>query len=73
MNLYTQEFFSLMRSRLKENGIATFWLPINQLKVDEAKAILRALSQRFSKRLGVGQRRSGLDHDGDQWAGPQSE
>ena len=48
VNLYTQEFFSLMNSRLKQGGIATFWLPINQLKVDEAKAILRAFHNAFS-------------------------
>ena len=48
VNLYTQEFFALMNSRLKEGGIATFWLPINQLKVDEAKAILRAFHNAFS-------------------------
>jgi spermidine synthase len=48
VNLYTEEFFSLMNSRLKEGGIATFWLPINQLKVDEAKAILRAFHNAFS-------------------------
>ncbi len=47
VNLYTEEFFSLMNSRLKERGIATFWLPINQLKVDEAKAILRAFHNAF--------------------------
>jgi spermidine synthase len=47
VNLYTQEFFSLMRSRLKQGGIATFWLPINQLKVDETKAILRAFHNAF--------------------------
>ncbi len=47
VNLYTQEFFSLMRSRLKENGIATFWLPINQLKVEETKAILRGFHNAF--------------------------
>jgi spermidine synthase len=47
VNLYTEEFFSLMNSRLKEGGIATFWLPINQLKVDEAKAILRAFHNAF--------------------------
>jgi predicted membrane-bound spermidine synthase len=47
VNLYTEEFFSLMKSRLKENGIATFWLPINQLKIDEAKAILRAFHNAF--------------------------
>jgi spermidine synthase len=48
VNLYTEEFFSLIHSRLKEGGIATFWLPINQLKVDEAKAILRAFHNAFS-------------------------
>ena len=47
VNLYTQEFFSLMKSRLKDGGIATFWLPINQLKVEEAKAILRAFHNAF--------------------------
>jgi spermidine synthase len=47
VNLYTQEFFSLMKSRLKDGGIVTFWLPINQLKVDEAKAILRAFHNVF--------------------------
>src|SRR5438876_3296765 len=48
VNLYTEEFFSLMNSRLKEGGIATFWLPINQLKVEETKAILRAFHDAFS-------------------------
>ena len=47
VNLYTEEFFSLMKSRLKEGGIATFWLPINELKVEEAKAILRAFHNAF--------------------------
>jgi hypothetical protein len=46
-NLYTEQFFSLMHSRLKEGGIATFWLPIGQLKVDESKAILRAFHNAF--------------------------
>src|SRR5205809_7901375 len=47
VNLYTEEFFLLMNSRLKEGGIATFWLPINQLKIDESKAILRAFHNAF--------------------------
>ena len=51
VNLYTEEFFSLMKSRLKEGGIATFWLPINQVKVDEAKAILRAFHNAFPNAL----------------------
>ena len=36
-----------MNSRLKEGGIATFWLPVDQLKVSEAKAILRAFRNAF--------------------------
>src|SRR5437868_10799213 len=36
-----------MNSRLKEGGIATFWLPVDQLKVNEAKAILRAFRDSF--------------------------
>jgi len=47
VNLYTEEFFRLMNARLKEGGIATFWLPINQLRVEEAKAILRAFHNAF--------------------------
>ncbi|MDQ6808874.1 MAG: fused MFS/spermidine synthase [Verrucomicrobiota bacterium] len=47
VNLYTEQFFRLMKSRLKENGVATFWLPIYQLKVSETKAILRAFQNAF--------------------------
>jgi spermidine synthase len=59
VNLYTQEFFSLMRSQLNENGIATFWLPINQLRVDETKSILRAFHNAFPNALVWG----GADQD----------
>lgn len=48
VNLYTQEFFSLMYSRLNEGGMATFWLPIYQMKVAEAKAVLRAFHNAFA-------------------------
>jgi spermidine synthase len=47
VNLYTEQFFSLVKSRLKENGIVTFWLPIYQLRVEEVKAILRAFHNAF--------------------------
>lgn len=47
VNLYTQEFFMSMCARLKEGGIATFWLPIYQLQVNETKAILRAFHNAF--------------------------
>ncbi|MEY2496131.1 MAG: spermidine synthase [Verrucomicrobiota bacterium] len=47
VNLYTQQFFSLMKGRLKDGGIASFWLPLYQLTTDEAKAILRAFHNVF--------------------------
>jgi spermidine synthase len=47
VNLYTQQFFALIHDRLKDTGIATFWLPIYQLTNDETKAILRAFSNVF--------------------------
>ena len=47
VNLYTQQFFSLMKARLKEGGIVSFWLPIYQVTVDETKAILRAFHNVF--------------------------
>jgi predicted membrane-bound spermidine synthase len=47
VNLYTQQFFSLMKGRLKDGGIASFWLPLYQLTADETKAILRAFHNVF--------------------------
>jgi spermidine synthase len=47
VNLYTEQFFSLMKGRLKEGGIASFWLPIYQVTVEETKAILRAFHNVF--------------------------
>jgi predicted membrane-bound spermidine synthase len=47
VNLYTQQFFSLMKGRLKDGGIVSFWLPIYQINVDETKAILRAFHNVF--------------------------
>jgi predicted membrane-bound spermidine synthase len=47
VNLYTQEFFSLMSRRLKDGGIASFWLPLYQLTENETKAILRAFHNAF--------------------------
>ncbi|MDQ6621859.1 MAG: fused MFS/spermidine synthase [Verrucomicrobiota bacterium] len=47
VNLYTEQFFSLLRDRLKEGGIASFWLPLYQLTADDTKAILRAFLDVF--------------------------
>ncbi|HEY6071459.1 MAG TPA: hypothetical protein VIU85_08810, partial [Chthoniobacterales bacterium] len=51
VNLYTEQFFKLMSDRLNDGGIATFWLPIYQLNVDEAKSILRAFHEAFPNTL----------------------
>src|SRR5437773_5512952 len=48
VNLYTQEFFSLMISHLKEVGKVTFWLPIYHLKSNEAKEIFFKVLNAFS-------------------------
>lgn len=47
VNLYTREFFALMKSRLTDGGIATFWLPIYQVTPTETKAILKAFYEVF--------------------------
>jgi len=36
-----------MKSRLKEGGIATFWLPINQLKVKNQRRFFARFTMRF--------------------------
>src|SRR5947209_19800201 len=36
-----------MKSRLKDGGIVSFWLPLYHLRTDETKAILRAFHNVF--------------------------
>lgn len=47
VNLYTEQFFSLLNGRLKDGGVASFWLPLYQLTTGESKAILRAFHNVF--------------------------
>jgi spermidine synthase len=47
VNLYTEQFFRLMNDRLNDGGMATFWLPVYQLNVAEAKSILCAFRAAF--------------------------
>ena len=51
VNLYTEQFFQLMADRLNNGGIATFWLPVYQLSVAEAKSILRGFHNAFPNTL----------------------
>jgi hypothetical protein len=41
-SLYSQEYFELVRGRLAPGGIATHWLPVNQLSLPAARAVIRA-------------------------------
>jgi len=48
VNLYTREYFELMRNRLSDHGMASYWLPIYQLSDSDAKAIIGAFCGAFS-------------------------
>ncbi|MDH3684802.1 MAG: fused MFS/spermidine synthase [Myxococcales bacterium] len=48
VNLYTREYFELVRSRLRDGGMATYWLPIHSLTEVSSKAILRSFCEAFS-------------------------
>ena len=45
--LYTREYFALLRSRLNEGGLATYWLPAHLLLEKEALAVIRAFCDVF--------------------------
>jgi len=47
VSLYSLEYFRLTRSRLAAGGIATHWLPVNQLPLAGARAIVRAFCAAF--------------------------
>ncbi len=47
VNLYSQEYFELIRERLKPGGYASYWLPVKQLEPIEALAITRAFCNAF--------------------------
>jgi spermidine synthase len=47
VNLYTREYFQLVRGRLTDNGVASYWLPVYQMTDAENKAIIRAFCDAF--------------------------
>jgi spermidine synthase len=47
VSLYTLEYFRLVRGRLAPGGVATHWLPVNQLSVSDSWAIVRAFCSVF--------------------------
>jgi spermidine synthase len=56
-NLYTREYFQLVRDRLAPGGISSYWLPVNTLRMSDTLAIVRAWCDVFpdcSLWIGVG-------------------
>ena len=47
VNLYTQEYFELMRERLNEGGLVTYWLPVVHLAPDDARSVIKAFCDVF--------------------------
>lgn len=47
VSLYTLEHFRLLRDRLSEGGVASYWLPVYQLDVADARAIVSAFCGAF--------------------------
>ncbi len=46
-NLYSREYFQLAHDRLREGGVLTYWLPVNQLQLSETKAVIRGFCDAF--------------------------
>jgi hypothetical protein len=47
INLYSREYFRLVRRRLTPGGITTHWLPVNQLSLQDSRGIVRAFCDVF--------------------------
>jgi spermidine synthase len=47
VNLYTREYFELMRSRLAEGGLVTYWLPLHSLGDQATLSIVRSFCDAF--------------------------
>jgi spermidine synthase len=47
VNLYTREFFALASERLRAGGFVTYWLPMNQVGEEAARAVVAAFVEVF--------------------------
>jgi len=47
VNLYSQEYFELIRDRLNQGGIVTYWLPVYQLPWSAIKSIIKTFHRVF--------------------------
>lgn len=46
-NLYTYDYFSLVRNNLSKNGVAAHWLPLYEMQTEDAAAIFRSFASAF--------------------------
>ena len=47
VNLYTREYFAALAARLAPGGLATYWLPVDQLDPAGARAVVAAFCSAF--------------------------
>jgi spermidine synthase len=47
VNLYTREYFELVRSRLRSGGICSHWIPLNKMRPMEVKQAVQAFRAVF--------------------------
>jgi spermidine synthase len=48
VNLYSREYFQLLHDRLNDGGVATYWLPVEELDEDDARAVVAAFCGAFA-------------------------
>jgi len=48
VNLYSQEYFALLKSRLAEGGMVTYWLPVHALTDPGTRVVVRAFCNAFA-------------------------
>ena len=48
VNLYSREYFRLLHDRLNDGGVATYWLPVEELDEDDARAVVSAFCAAFA-------------------------
>jgi len=48
VNLYSREYFQLVRHRLTAGGVATYWLPVEELDEGDARAVVAAFCAAFA-------------------------
>ncbi len=47
VNLYSREYFALVRERLADQGVCTHWLPVDQLGLGETRSVIRGFCDVF--------------------------